>query len=221
MNLQSGRILVVSTIAIMILGFFVHERGNSTVGSDLRISRTSVSCPTDDPNQYSTRDRTTFDLDAPMVLGYPSTGGVLMLPFDIAIAEYLGIPRLGTAYRASDPIEEDKFCDRLRLLGAKWWKSQDTYVRKLIGIEEMTEMERKEAIIVGWPGEEEKEGVWVLRSSRGTQKLVMCVNMRERCQLLEKWGATFYEDSRDVEEFRRFFEEKGDECGLKLEASRP
>ncbi|CAK1364024.1 hypothetical protein CB0940_04009 [Cercospora beticola] len=212
-NLQSGRYLIAFTTTAVLLGFFVTNRGtfpgrsNIATGMEPR-SPDDWSCPTDDQNRYSTRDRTRFDSDFPKVLGYPSGGGVLMLPLDIAVAEYLSIPRLETARRASDQTEEDAFCRRLRLLGAKWWESEDTYIRKLIGFDEMTEMEGKDGITVGWPGKEGEGGVWILRKLPGTEMMRMCLNMRERCELLERLGATFYEDAREVEEFREVLSEQ-------------
>lgn len=205
-NLQSVRFLL-ALVTTVLLGFLVANRGRfagRSDGMEWPDSR-GPSCPTDDVNRYSTNERTRFETDFPKVLGYPSSGGVLMLPLDIAIAEYLGIPRLEKARRASDQAEEDTFCRRLRLLGAKWWESEYTYLRRLIGAEEMTETEEKDWITVGWPGKEGEGGVWILRTRSRTQMLRMCVTMKERCELLERLGATFYEDAREVEEFQEVF----------------
>ncbi|GIZ43238.1 hypothetical protein CKM354_000647000 [Cercospora kikuchii] len=208
-NSQSGRYLIAFTIATVLLGLLIANRQssvgrpNSATSSSMEFSR-----PTGERYQRSARDRTRFGSDFPKVLGYPSSGGVLMLPLDIAVAEYLGIPRLEKAHRASDQAEEDAFCRRLRLLGAKWWESEDTYIRKLLGAEEMTEMEEKEGITVGWPGKEGKGGVWILRTRSNAQMLRMCLDMQERCELLERLGATFYEDAREVEEFQEVFSEQ-------------
>lgn len=78
-------------------------------------------------------------------------------------------------------------------------------MRKLIGFEKMTEMERKDGIIVGRSGKEREGGVWILRTKKKTEMLSMCLNMKERCGLLKKWGAIFYEDPREVEEFEGVF----------------
>lgn len=134
-----------------------------------------------------------------------------MLPLSIAVAEFLNLPRLEIAHRDPDPVAEDAFCARLRFLGAKWWESEDSYVRKLIGLEEMEEAEEaKEGIVVGRP-EGEGAGVWVLRTMRmipDAAMLDMCVSMKERCGLLEKWGATFYENPGEVDEFEGVLLEK-------------
>lgn len=198
-NLQSGRFLVACTVTIVPLGFII-AAGRSTSDSSMEPrDQRDTSSPAGE--QYRTR----YKPNVSEVLGYPSNGGILMLPLDIAVAEYLGIPRLEVVYRDLDPINEDAFCNRLRLLGAKWWQSEDSYMLKLIGIEDMTEMEKREGIIVGWPGE---GGVWILRTRADTAMLRMCVSMKERCSLLERWGAIFYEDPRGVEEFEGVFLER-------------
>lgn len=132
-----------------------------------------------------------------------------MLRLDVAIAEYLGLSRLEAASRADDSVDEDLFCDRLRLLGAKWWESEESYVSKVIELEDMTPLEKQKMegeMLVGWPGTVD-EGVWILRVTGNRDypqegaMLRMCVSMTERCILLERWGAVFYEDPRDVVEF--------------------
>ena len=216
---QGGPFLIAFIITVVLLGLLIicrtsfTSRPNPAPMNDLppwglRRDGGRGSCPTDDLSQFSTTDRTRFEGGSPEVRGYPSTGGILMLPLDIAVAEHLGLPRLQSVRRASDPIEEDAFCDRLRLLGAKWWESEYVYYRKLIGMDDMTEMEKKEAITVGWPA---TGGVWILRSRKGLDSgmLRMCVKMEERCELLKRWGATFYEDPSEVEEFGDVFAEKG------------
>ena len=136
-----------------------------------------------------------------------------MLPLDIAVAKYLGVPRLESAHRASDSVDEDAFCDRLRLLGAKWWESEHDYMRHFIGFDELTEAEEvkkdDEEMIVGWPSKDEQGegGVWILRvrspkDCPESTRLRMCLDMEERCELLKTWGAIFYEDPREVEEFK-------------------
>ncbi|EME39229.1 hypothetical protein DOTSEDRAFT_138430, partial [Dothistroma septosporum NZE10] len=157
----------------------------------------------------STRDRTRFESDFSKVFGYPSSGGVLILPLDVAVAEYLGISRLKFVHRASDQIEEDAFCNRLRLLGAKWWTSEETYMLKLIEFQEMTEVEKRDGITAGWPGKGLESGVCILRTRADIEMSRMCVSMEERCGTLERWCATFYEDPRDVEEFEGIVLEEG------------
>lgn len=209
---QSGPFLIAFIITVVLLGLLIicrtplTSRPNPAPMKDpfpLGLRKDG-----DDQYEYSTRDRTRFSADSPKVLGYPSTGGVLMLPFDIAVAEFLDLPRLQIAHCSRKQIDEDAFCGRMRLLGAKWWKSEETYMRKLIGFEAMTETEKKEGITVGWPA---TGGVWILQSRKGLQSasLRMCVNMEERCELLERWGATFYENPSEVEEFEEVFAERG------------
>lgn len=208
-SLHGGKVLIAFTITTVLLGFIANRglsAGKSNFATSMEArSNNDISCPTDDPNRYSTRERTRFQSYFPKVFGFPSSGGVLMLPLDIAVAGYLGIPRLEIVHRALDPVEEDAFCRRLRLLGAKWWESEYTRARKRFGMEKMTEEEEKEGITVGWPGKEVEGGVWILRTKANTAMLSMCLNMKERCDLLKSWGAIFYEDPREVEEFEGVF----------------
>ena len=127
-----------------------------------------------------------------------------MLPLDAAIASYLDLPRFSPIKRAASADEENAFCDRLRLLGAKWWSSEDDYMQKMVGMQDFSEEQLKE-LVVGWPNA--GRGVWVLRGSTAQElpkesyMLNLCVNMGERCDLLERWGATFYENPMEVPEF--------------------
>lgn len=176
--------------------------------------KNSVSCPSGDfPEQFDTTKR--VQLGKGIVRGFPSTGGILLVSLNIAVATHLNIPRLAEVERAADPGEEDKFCNQLRLLGAKWWKDELTKARTMMGIEgyEFTP-EQRQVRIVGWPSDQSPGygGVWILRAATprhlpegcGTL-LSMCINMDERCDLLKQWNATFYEDPAAVPEFAEVF----------------
>ncbi|KAL9115809.1 MAG: hypothetical protein Q9227_000177 [Pyrenula ochraceoflavens] len=166
--------------------------------SDTRI----ICCPRYAHNDYPIEYRTVFYPSGREARGYPSTGGLLLLPFDIAVAQHLNLPRLSPSRRAQNVTDEDIFCKRLRLLGAKWWRSDHDHAEKLIGFTEATEEEKKR-IIVGWPSN--GHGVWIMRMHnegprpRDYGKLRMCLNMDERCALLDSWGAEFYDDPKNVE----------------------
>lgn len=92
-------------------------------------------------------------------------------------------------------------------------------MRKVIGFEGMSEEEKNKMegeMMVGWPGKgaEGEGGVWILRVGKKrdypveSPMLGMCVSMRERCELLKRWGARFYADSREVEEFEGVLERR-------------
>ncbi|KAF2188681.1 hypothetical protein K469DRAFT_660444 [Zopfia rhizophila CBS 207.26] len=73
--------------------------------------------------------RISFDTPTIMIYGYPSRGGVIMLedvsPTDL---DFLALDRTDPPmFRHEDPEEEDAFCQRLLLLGAKWWDSMAQY----------------------------------------------------------------------------------------------
>ena len=162
------------------------------------------SCPPSVHNDFPTEYRTVFDKEGGMARGYPPTGGILLPPLDAAVAQHLDLSRQAPSIRAQNAADEDDFCTRLRLLGAKWWDSEDEYVRKSIGLDEATEGDKKE-IVVGWPSN--GRSVWILRLHDSDArpgdfgKLGMCVSMDERCAMLQTWGAIFYEDPKAVEEF--------------------
>lgn len=173
-----------------------------------------ISCPPGDYlEQYDTTKRVQFGKGT--VRGFPSTGRILLLSLDTTVATYLNLPRLSDVERAADPEDEDKFCNQLRLLGARWWKDEQTKAYTMMGIEgyELTP-EQRQVRIVGWPSDQSSDygGVWILRAATSRDlpqdchtMLRMCVNMDERCGLLKRWNATFYEDPAVVPEFEKVF----------------
>lgn len=71
------------------------------------------------------------------IFGYPSRGGVIVLEYADAIDfDFLNLSRLDPpSTRASTPEAEDEFCQRLLLLGAKWFDSESRY-RFMAGVRE-------------------------------------------------------------------------------------
>lgn len=154
-------------------------------------------------DEFSTTIRTDFSSSVPHVRSFPSTGGILLLDFDIAVAEYLNLPRLKSVDRSTDAAQEDAFCNRMRLLGAEWWSSERAYHDE--GAEYDDSGKDVKRLVVGWPSD--GKGVWMLGATSYSRllsdscKLRMCTTMDERCQLLEELGATFYSDPKIVPEF--------------------
>lgn len=73
--------------------------------------------------------RTDFsDIEA-RIYAWPSRGGVIVLDTAEAIDfEFLGLnPLEPPRQRLDNPAAEDAFCQRLLLLGAKWWDSETRY----------------------------------------------------------------------------------------------
>ncbi|KAI9657864.1 MAG: hypothetical protein M1831_004100 [Alyxoria varia] len=166
------------------------------------------SCPPRARNDYSTTARISYDQAGATARGYPSDGGIILLPLDVVLATHLGLlPRLpedNEPKRYPDQAQEDDFCRRLRLAGGKWWSSEDDMMRKIIGFEEPSE-EEKRVLFVGWP-DGGKKGVWVLsledesKKPKDLGKLNLCVTMDERCGVLRGWGAEYFEDPKQVPE---------------------
>jgi CheY-like chemotaxis protein len=116
--------------------------------------------------------------------------------------DFLGLDRFKTAPRSLDPAEEDSFCARIRLLGARWWPSLDAY-RNTEYAYPSTESptERMSYIGVGPQG-----GVWALENfeadvweqePRGLGRINNARNMEEKCREIERFGGTFYADPAD------------------------
>ncbi|MCJ1258679.1 hypothetical protein MMC24_006512 [Lignoscripta atroalba] len=126
---------------------------------------------------YDSSVRTKFNVFDVSIYAWPSRGGVIVLDTAEAIDfDFLGLnpldPPLG---RLDDQAAEDAFCQRLLLLGAKWWDSEARY--SIIRTIEMGEadsgridsafylhkqpsptMAEKRLIKVGWPS---TGGVWI------------------------------------------------------------
>ena len=126
---------------------------------------------------YNSIIRTKFtDIDA-SIYAWPSRGGVIILDTAEAIDfEFLGLDPLDPPLeRLASQDAEDAFCQRLLLLGAKWWDSEARYSivseieagatgsQRVDGAFVMDRqpppsMREKRLIKVGWPS---TGGVWV------------------------------------------------------------
>lgn len=152
----------------------------------------------------NTQKRTEFGKQGCATFGYPSSGGVLIKdPVDIVDMQYLQLDRFKVSQRSANILEEDAFCERMRRIGATWWPSEREYIDVLLGVRERTELEARVSVF-GWP--EDGTGVWLLRyeSEKAIPwdfgKLQFAIDMNERCQIIQGYGAKFYPLSGDVEE---------------------
>ncbi|KAI4247153.1 MAG: hypothetical protein LQ352_006204 [Teloschistes flavicans] len=126
---------------------------------------------------YDSNQRTCFTDDRAKIFAWPSRGGIVVLDEAEAIDyEFLGLDPLDPPMkRLTDDSEEDAFCQRLLLLGAKWWDSEARYSIVLeieIGAQEGCRvdsafvlskqppptMREKRLIKAGWPS---TGGVWI------------------------------------------------------------
>ena len=129
---------------------------------------------------YDSSVRTTITDSDVRVSAWPSRGGVIILDSAEAIDfDFLGLSALNPPpKRSADQASEDDFCQRLLLLGAKWWDSEARYSivgsieaaaagfeagRRVddafpIAEQPVPTMREKRLVKVGWPM---SGGVWV------------------------------------------------------------
>lgn len=149
--------------------------------------------------------RTIFGSQGCNIYGYPSSGGILIKEADVLDLLYLSLPRSQACERSTDPNEEDKFCDRLQRIGAKWWLSKRDWIDATLGVRDLTEEEAK-VVVYGWPAE--GPGVWVLRyESEGDVagdfgRLRLALTMEEKIATMREYGAEFVEDASLVPELQ-------------------
>lgn len=176
---------------------------------------------------YDSTVRALFTDNNASIYAWPSRGGVIILDDAEAIDfEFLGLNPLDPPEkRLEDQSAEDPFCQRLLLLGAKWWDSEARYsvvehlkagIARADGAfiverEPPPTMREKRFVKVGWPS---TGGFWVaefdttfagvneednlLPDDEGAARLRMARTMDERCLILQaRFQATFYEDVKD------------------------
>jgi hypothetical protein len=192
-----------------------------------------MTCP------YDSTVRTSFgDTDA-SIYAWPSRGGVIILNKADAIDfEFLGLNPLDPPFeRLKDQTAEDAFCQRLLLLGGKWWDSEARY-SIILAVEEgytragsgsfvvadqpPATMREKRFVKVAWPS---TGGLWVAEFDtvfagvdeednllpEAPSRLQMARTMDERSDILRDYfGATFYKALEDYKgyAFLKAWEEK-------------
>jgi hypothetical protein len=179
------------------------------------------------PSPYDSTRRTTFsDLDV-RIYAWPSKGGVIILDHAEAVdLEFLGLDPLNPpAKRLPNQSDEDAFCQRLLLLGAKWWDNEARFqllasamdpsgmdCGAIQDFEDETEpapsMRERRWVSVAWP---RTGGLWVAEFDTTlygieeednlvpfeTSRLKLAHTMEERSEVLrDHFKATFYEDVR-------------------------
>ena len=174
--------------------------------------------PTRTPHPKHTKRCSILD-DTVTVFGYPSRGGLIVLERADAIDfDFLEISRLDPPLtRAAAPAAEDEFCQRLLLLGAKWFDSESRY-RFMTGLREHSHacerdletrktpelvLGERQWVKVGWPtkaggfwvGEWDTNLPYILEDQLvpiNAAKVTLAMNMDERCEILKGMGAKFY-----------------------------
>lgn len=182
----------------------------------MTISPRKRSCRCGPSYPYNSSQRVRFTDDRARILAWPSRGGVIVLDEAEAMDfEFLGLDPLDPPMkRLPDDSEEDVFCQRLLLLGAKWWDSEARFTKVLeiesgaapnhrvngafiINKQPPPTMREKRLIKVGWPS---TGGVWIsefdttwagvdeednlLDWDEDLGRLRMARTMDERCNML-------------------------------------
>ncbi|KEF57472.1 uncharacterized protein A1O9_05389 [Exophiala aquamarina CBS 119918] len=143
-----------------------------------------------------------------IVFGYPSTGGILVRSAGPVELLHLGLDRFKDAKRSPNAEEEDEFCKRLGRIGPQWWATKAELMDAELG--EGSDAAKKKLakrVETGWPSS--RQGVWVLEYDledrahyelrTGASLLNNCLNMDERCKIIEDLGGTFYSNPDDCE----------------------
>jgi hypothetical protein len=144
--------------------------------------------------------RTEFGSRGTSVRGWPSSGGIYIAADVYGVElDFLGLDRFKPSPRSENPAEEDAFCQRLRKVGAKWFKSEEDYFEwSEAGIPRDPEEDTE--LLLGWP---EPGGVWVLKvnqsdaARKGVGRIKNAFTMEERCSAIEQLGGRFYSDPKD------------------------
>ncbi|KAH9230135.1 hypothetical protein K456DRAFT_55848 [Colletotrichum gloeosporioides 23] len=149
-----------------------------------------------------TKVRSSFGLGPGVrVQGWPSKGSTYILRDCVRLElDFLEVDRFKPSRRSDDQEEEEAHCERMRKLGATWWKSdQALAVAELFGAREKEHLQDP-VIIAGWPA---SGGAWVLTKPRieaikmGTGIIKLAKDMEERCCLIKNLGGVFYEDPNE------------------------
>lgn len=99
-----------------------------SLASPIQQPRQILTCGPSSP--YDSTVRASIGDESGSLYGWPSRGGVIILNDAEAIDhDFLGLDPLNPpAERDDDQDAEDAFCQRLLLLGAKWWDSEERYL---------------------------------------------------------------------------------------------
>ena len=143
--------------------------------------------------------------DGPMVYGYPSSGGVLIRDARTVELLHLELDRFKEAKRSLNTAEEDAFCKKLVQIGATWWAGKGEWLDAVLGEGDTAKMANR--VETGWPSS--GRGVWVLEYPKNDREMRMgasllncCLNMDERCKMIQELGGIFYSDADACETLR-------------------
>ncbi|KAI9927443.1 hypothetical protein ASPWEDRAFT_186797 [Aspergillus wentii DTO 134E9] len=159
-------------------------------------------------NEENCRPRIRYEPGRRGIACYPSTGGMWIANAEPLILQHLNVDRFTRTERFQDPAE-DKFCDRLRVVGASWWDFSPETVYEYIDCEpddwEVYDKPPWPAAYISsrYVGFPDDGGILVLKKrrwepevdfGRGIGGIDNALTMEERCVVMRKLGAVFCEN---------------------------
>ena len=199
------------------IGPFFKTSCNADIDAADLSPRKEIACGPLCPYDFSLRSR--FHDEVAGIYGWPSPGGVIILNNAQAIDfEFVGLNPLDPQLERDEHQDaEDAFCQRLLLLGAKWWDSVMRYdvVAKMkagiptndnrrgirFGPHPPPTIRERRWVCVGWPS---TGGLWVADfdvtwggqvededdlppEGVGLARVYLARSMDERCEILQKY----------------------------------
>jgi hypothetical protein len=165
--------------------------------------RRTIACGPNIP--FDTWRRAVFDGEGCTIYAWPCRGGVIIKEnADVVDMAFLGFDRFAPPthrFPDAEQEKEDGFARTLLRIGATLWRSQRRYANVGAGAKEPEGEERMRRFF-GWEPRDRSGGVWALEfdvdeeEPPETARLRMAVTMEERCTVLQKLGAKFYEDPK-------------------------
>ncbi|KAF2967713.1 hypothetical protein GQX73_g5855 [Xylaria multiplex] len=141
--------------------------------------------------------RVVFGAHSTCVYGYPSSGGVLVLPHCNGVdLLFLDLSCFEPSERGEDSAAEDLHCARMQKLGASWFAS--AYEYHTMEFFKPGTRARETLIVAAWP--QNGPGVWVLSmrvvdaAQQGLERVWNASSMDERCEVVKMLGGRFYDD---------------------------
>ncbi|KAL2062142.1 hypothetical protein VTL71DRAFT_6408 [Oculimacula yallundae] len=137
---------------------------------------------------------------------WPSVGGLIVNEHLTSVeVNFFKLSRFVDTPRpprpVQDPDEEDAFCGRLRLTGARWWRDYSDFDWAIVGRMRGVSKQEREALVLGWDND---AGVWVIREeNRGdiyqTGRWMNAHTMEERWRAMNISGAVYHANPEDRE----------------------
>jgi len=172
------------------------------------------------PPEWDTWRRCVFDEGGIgcLIYAWPRKGVVIKDTADIVDMAFLGFDRFDPpTHREKEQDKEDEFVRELLKIGGKFWTSQRRASNVGLGLKAGDDEERLERYF-GWDPVDGSGGVWALEFDEyeleerpETCRLALCITMKERCTVLQKLGATFYEDPKECPGLKRAYADRVDE----------